>query len=76
IVSMMSGLMTMAVTDPTVRSAISKIAGMLAKLTPVVRKINFYKSSATHTSFDGRAWHTRAVTHYVSPAERAGSEPE
>jgi tetratricopeptide (TPR) repeat protein len=52
------------------RLALTKIAGMLAKLTPVVHKIDFYKSAASCTTFDGQAWRTRAVTHYVSPAER------
>jgi hypothetical protein len=47
------------------------MASMLNKLTPVVRKIDFYKSTATHTTFDGQAWYTRSVTHYVSPQERA-----
>ena len=49
---------------------------MLAKLTPVVRKIDFYKSTATCTTFDGHSWHTQTVTHYVSPAERAGAETQ
>ncbi|MCK4341538.1 MAG: tetratricopeptide repeat protein [Phycisphaerae bacterium] len=73
-VSMVSGMMTMAIPDPEIRPVISKIAGMLAKLTPVVRKIDFYKSTANHTTFDGQAWHTHMVTHYVSPAERAAEE--
>jgi tetratricopeptide (TPR) repeat protein len=73
-ISMISGMATMAIPDPEVRPIITKIAGMFAKLTPVVRKIDFYKSTATHTTFDGQAWHTRMVTHYVSPTERAASE--
>ena len=71
-VSMMSGMVTMAIPDPEIRPVVAKIAGMLSKLTPVVRKIDFYKSTATQTTFDGQAWHTRAATHYVSPEERAG----
>jgi hypothetical protein len=38
---------------------------------PVVSKINFYQSTATCTTFDGKAWYTRSVTHYVPPSERA-----
>ncbi len=72
--SMLLGTMGMAVPEPEARLVISKIAGMAAKLTPVVRKIDFYKSTAAHTTFDGYTWHTRSVTHYVSPAERA-SQP-
>jgi len=42
---------------------------MLTRLTPVVTKIDFYKSVATHTSFDGSSWLSRKVTHYVEPGE-------
>lgn len=69
-VSMMSGMMGAFIPDPDARPIIQKIAGMLAKLTPVVSKIDFYKSTATQTTFDGQAWHTQTVTHYVSPEER------
>ena len=47
---------------------------MLTKLTPVVRKIDFYKSKAAHTTFDGQTWRSRGVTHYFSPAERAAHD--
>jgi hypothetical protein len=70
VVSMMSGMMTMAIPEPEVRKVISKLAGMLAKLTPVVSKINFFRSVATCTTFEGSAWRTRMVTHYVPPEER------
>ena len=76
VISMASGMATMAIPDPEIRPVISKLAGMLGKLTPVVSKIDFYKSAATHCTFDGRAWHTRMVTHYVTPEERAGSEAQ
>ncbi len=75
-VSMMSGMLTMAIPDPEVRPVITKIAGMLAKLTPVARKIDFYKSTATCTTFDGRSWYTRMVTHYVSPTERSAGKTQ
>lgn len=74
--SMISGMLGAAVPDPEARSVIGKIAGMLAKLTPVVRKIDFYKSTATHTTFDGQMWHTHGVTHYASPAERAAGDTD
>lgn len=70
IASMVSGMMGSFVPEPEVRPVLAKISGMLTKLTPVVRKIDFYKSTATCTTFDGRIWHTRAVTHYFSPTER------
>ena len=69
-VSMMSGMMTMAIPDPEVRPVISKIAGILGKLTPVVTKINFFKSIARQSTFNGQSWHSKMVTHYVSPDER------
>ena len=72
-VSMGLGMAGAMIPDQDARPIIAKIAGMLAKLTPVVRKIDFYKSSASYTTFDGQAWHTRAVTHYVSPAERGAA---
>ncbi len=68
--SMMSGMLTMAIPDPEVRPVISKIAGILGKLTPVVTKINFYKSVARQSTFNGQSWHSKTVTHYVSPDER------
>ncbi len=72
-VSVGLGMMGAVVPDQDARPIIAKLAGMLAKLTPVVHKIDFYKSTASYTTFDGQAWHTRAVTHYVSPAERGAA---
>jgi hypothetical protein len=57
--------------DPEIRPILAKIMGMLGKLTPVLGKIDFYKSTAACTTFDGRVWLTREVTHYVDPSERA-----
>ena len=70
--SMVAGMLGAVTEDQEARMVIGKLSGILAKLTPVVRKINFYKSSAECTTFDGQVWRTRAVTHYVSPAERGG----
>ena len=76
VLSMASGMMIMLIPDPEIRPIISKVAGMLAKLTPVVRKIDFYKSTAEQTSFDGRVWRSHKVTHYVAPEERHKSRPQ
>ncbi|MFH1747542.1 MAG: tetratricopeptide repeat protein [Planctomycetota bacterium] len=73
-VSMMGGMMTMAIPDPDARMVISKITGMVAKLSPVMRKIDFYKSTASTTTFDGQTWYTKMVTHYVSPDEHASEQ--
>ncbi len=69
-VSFISGMMPMAIPDPEPRAIIGKIAGMIAKLSPVAGKIDFYKSTSTCTTFDGQNFWTKQVTHYVSPEER------
>lgn len=69
----------MAIPDPEAQQAISKILGTVAKLGPVAQKIDFYKSSAKYTTFNGKMWHTRSVTNYRSPAERVAgraTQPE
>jgi tetratricopeptide (TPR) repeat protein len=76
IASMISGMLGAAVPEPDARPVIGKISSILAKLAPVARKIDFYKSAASETTFDGNVFRTRAVTHYFSPAERAPSEAE
>ncbi len=70
-ISMSSGMMSMMIPDEKPRRAISKIAGMLMKLTPAVSKIDFYKSTASRSVFDGKMWRTHMVTHYKSPEERS-----
>ncbi len=70
VVSFASGLMPMAIPDPEVRSILGKVAGMIAKLSPVAGKIDFFKSTSTCTTFDGQNFWTKQVTHYASPEER------
>lgn len=72
--SMGVGVAGASVPKPEVRPLLAKIAGILGKVAPVVRKIDFYKSTATHTTFDGKKWHSRIVTHYFSPEERGVKE--
>jgi hypothetical protein len=69
--SMALGMMGTFIPEPKARPLFAKISGILNKMIPVVQKIDFYKSTAKQTTFDGKAWHTRAVTHMVSPEERA-----
>lgn len=71
IVSMVSGMIGSFMPDQQLRGVFAKVSGIVNKLTPVARKIDFYKSTATLTTFDGQRWRTRSVTHYFSPAERA-----
>lgn len=76
VISMIGGMAGAFIPAPEARPVITKISAMLAKLTPVLRKIDFYKSTATCTTFDGHAWHTRRVTHYATPGQREGGEAE
>jgi hypothetical protein len=57
------------------KSVLTPLTGIIGKLVPAAQKIDFYKSSSACTVFDGRAWHTRQVTHYFSPEERAARKP-
>jgi hypothetical protein len=70
IASMVMGMMGAFIPEPKVRPVITGISGILGKLGPVVRKIDFYKSKAAYTTFDGRMWHSYGVTHYFAPEER------
>jgi hypothetical protein len=74
--SMVVGMMGTFIPEPKARPLFAKIGGILGKMIPVVRKIDFYKSTAKQTTFDGKAWHTRVVTHMFSPEERAAGDTE
>ncbi len=74
--SMVVGMMGPMIPQPEVRPLLTKIAGMLGKLTPVVQKIDFYKSAATQTTFDGKMWRQRSVTHYFAPTEKGTPDTE
>ena len=69
-VSMVSGMLGPVMPEPKLRLMLTKLTSMITKLAPVARKIDFYKSTASLTTFDGQNWRTRQVTHYLSPAER------
>ena len=58
IATMVTGMLGASVPDQEARLIVGKIAGVLQKLTPVVRKIDFYKSTARYSTFDGQIWHT------------------
>lgn len=70
IASMMTAMGASFVPDPQVQPYLNKVSGILAKLGPVATKIDFYKSTAMLTVFDGQRWHSQTVTHYKSPSER------
>lgn len=53
--------------DPRARSLITSLSGMLTKLAPVARKIDFIESTAALKTFDGKGWSMRQVTHFEAP---------
>lgn len=71
-VSMVGMFIPMAIPEPEMQQAAAKVLGMIAKLVPAAQKINFYKSSASYTTFDGKVYLTREITNYFSPTEREG----
>jgi hypothetical protein len=71
IAAMVTGMLGSFIPEPQVNRALTKVAGIITKLTPVARKIDFFKSTASVTTLDDKGWRTRQVTHYFSPAERS-----
>ena len=70
-VSMVTTMMGASIPEPQVRQAIARLSAIFGKLTPVLQKIDFYKSVSTHIVFDGQMWRTKLVTHYRSPQEQS-----
>jgi len=71
--SMALGMASMGIPNPEVQQMIGRLSAIVGKLGPVLRKIDFYKSNSSYTTFDGQAWHTRKITHYKTPAERTAT---
>jgi len=63
--SMAGGMVSMAIPDPEAREVIIKAMEVISELAPVVEEIDFYDTSASSTTFDGKSWHAKTVTHYV-----------
>ena len=70
--SMGVGMAGAFIPDKEAKQVVMRLASIAQKFVPVVQKIDFIKSTATCTTFDGAHWRTKAVTHYFSPAERGG----
>lgn len=75
------GMVTMGVNmagmqakSPQAREVISRVTGMLTKLSPVMKEIDFIKSTAALKTFDGKGWTSHQVTHFEAPADPP--EPE
>lgn len=69
------GMATMNIPDPEARQIAGRVVPMIGKLGPVVRKINFFKSSAGCTTREGDTFRTRYVMHFKSPEERVAKAP-
>lgn len=69
IISMAMGFATMGMQDapPQVQTVVQAIPPILAKLGPVAAKMDFFKSSAEVSTFDGSKWITRSVQNYKPP---------
>ncbi|MFH0944559.1 MAG: DUF3352 domain-containing protein, partial [Planctomycetota bacterium] len=63
--SMVAGMAGMAIPEQEVRETVMKLFDIVSRLAPVVAAIDFYESSASHTTFDGQRWRSLSVTHYV-----------
>ncbi len=67
VVSMVGGMMAAMVPDPQVKPVLTKLTSLMSRIAPVVREIDFYRSVATRTTFDGHVWRSERVTHYEPP---------
>jgi tetratricopeptide (TPR) repeat protein len=74
--SMMGGMVAASIPKPELRPVVMKMTSIIGKLAPVAKKVDFYKSVASSTTFDGQMWRCRSVTHYQSPTERSAAEDE
>lgn len=54
----------MASEDPEAGVLLGGIGKVIGKLSPIVARINFLSSTASATTFDGQAYHTKGVTTY------------
>lgn len=72
VATMITGMMGSFIPEPAVRPILGRISTILGTLTPVVQKIDFYKSQGSLTTFDGQKWINHKVTNYFSPEERSG----
>ncbi len=61
---------------PEVKSIMQAAPPILAKLGPVLGKLDFYRSSAGVTTFDGQKWMTKSVQNYKTPKEMTKPKPE
>ncbi len=66
-IAMAGGMAAGAIPDEEAKQILLDLSGILGRLAPVVEEIDFFRSSAAATTFDGKVWRTRSVTHYLPP---------
>lgn len=52
---------------PEIRTVLTKIPPLLAKLGPVAGKLDFFQSTSSYTTFENGAWRERSVQNYKGP---------
>lgn len=72
-ISMSGQMATMAIPNPQAQRLVGKLMGIVGKLGTIATKLDFYKSSASATTFDGKVFSTHSVTHYINPETRSAS---
>ncbi len=74
--SMVMGFATMGMQDapPQAQAMVQALPPILAKLAPVVGKMDFFQSSAEVKTFDGSQWITRSVQNYKPPKPATNAE--
>jgi len=65
--TMAGGMITSMIEDPQGREMAGEALSILGRLAPVIRAIDFYRSSSSVSSFDGKAWHEHSVMNYAGP---------
>ena len=66
-IAMMGGMVTAQIPEPEAQKVMRSVFGILGSLAPVVEAIDFYVATSTTTTFDGKTWTMRTVTHYTGP---------
>ncbi len=61
---------------PEIRTVLTKIPPLLAKLGPVAGKLDFFQSTSSYTTFENGAWRERSVQNYKGPRPPDAEEDE
>ena len=64
-VGMFGGMAGMMIPDPQVAGMVGQVLEIVGRMGPVMRAMDFYDSSASVESFDGKFIRSHSVTNYV-----------